>query len=82
MKKLIAWAEDYLKVCTWKDMALLKFCLVSLGVLIGLQIPKKRKKPAAWTAGVIFLCSYAAVMGKFISVILRRCEDAQEEDFS
>ena len=51
MKKLIGWADGYLKECTWRDMALLKFCLGSLGVLIGLQVPKKRKKTAAWTAG-------------------------------
>ena len=82
MKKLFGWAEDYLKVCTWKDMALLKFCLGSLGVLIGLQVPKKRRKTAAWTAGAIFAVTYAAVMGKFISVILRSREEEQEEDFS
>ena len=82
MKKLIGWADAYLNICTWQDMALLKFCLGSLGVLIGLQVPKKRKKTAAWTAGLIFAATYAAVMGKFISVILRCRAEEREEAFS
>lgn len=51
MKKLFGWAEDYLKVCTWKDMALLKFCLGSLGVLIGLQVPQKEKEDRCLDGG-------------------------------
>ncbi len=82
MKKLFGWADGYLKECTWKDLALIKFCLGSLGVLIGLQVPKKRKKTAAWTAGVIFAFTYVAVMGKFISFVLRRQDEDREEDFS
>ncbi len=82
MKKLMGWAEDYLKICTWKDMALLKFCLGSLGVLIGLQVTKQRKKPAAWIAGIIFVVTYAAVMGKFIGTILRSQDAQREEEFS
>ena len=82
MKKLIGWAEAYLKVCTWQDMALLKFCLGAMGVLIGIQVPKNRRKIAAWTAGVIFLSTYAALMGKFISVILRSRREDREEEFS
>ena len=53
MKKLIGWADGYLKECAWRDMALLKFCLGSLGVLIGLQVPKKRKKTACGGNGEI-----------------------------
>ena len=82
MKKLMGWADGYLQECTWRDMALLKFCLGSLGVLIGLQVPKRRKKTAAWTAGLIFAATYVAVMGKFISVILRLRAEEREEEFS
>ncbi len=82
MKKLMGWADGYLQECTWKDLALIKFCLGSLGVLIGLQIPKKRKSTAAWTAGIIFAVTYVSVMGKFISFVLRRQDEDREEDFS
>ena len=33
MKKLFDAADRYLKIADWKDMALLKFCLFSMGVL-------------------------------------------------
>lgn len=82
MRKLIGWADGYLQECTWKDLALIKFCLGSLGVLIGLQVPKKRKKAAAWTSGAVFAVTYVAVMGKFISFVLRRQDEDREEDFS
>lgn len=74
MKKLFGWADGYLKECTWKDMALLKFCLGSLGVLAGLQIPQTRRRIAAWTAGLIFIFTYVAVMGKFVLYLLGKHE--------
>lgn len=33
-------ADRYLKACSWKDMALLKFCLFGMGLLVGSLIPK------------------------------------------
>ena len=38
MKKLFVAANQYLKGCTWKDMALLKICVCAMGVLIGLAV--------------------------------------------
>ena len=34
MKKLFDAADRYLKIADWKDMALLKFCLFSMGANI------------------------------------------------
>ena len=46
MKKLFDIAEKYLAESDWKDLALLKFCLFSMGVLTGTHIACKNKKKA------------------------------------
>ena len=35
MKDWFHYADAYIKECDWKDMALIKICLFSLGVFIG-----------------------------------------------
>ena len=53
-------------------MALLKFCLAAMGVLIGLQIPRRRKKEASIAAGAIFVLTYVPLMIGFLRVCLRK----------
>ena len=36
MKKLFDSADLYLKQSDWKNLALIKFCLASIGLLVGL----------------------------------------------
>ena len=62
MKSLFSYADAYIKNCTWKDLALVKFCLCAIGVMIGLSVPKEKRK-------IPFLVTYFPLMGKFIRVI-------------
>ena len=41
MKTLFESANVYLKQADWKDLALVKFCLFSMGLLCGCFVPKK-----------------------------------------
>ena len=70
MKKLLEAANQYLKGCTWKDMALLKICVCAMGVLIGLAVPGRKKRAAAWVASLVFAASYVPLMGKFLPYLL------------
>lgn len=54
MKQLFDYADKYIKQSTWKDFALLKFCLFAMGILVGIQIPEKNKKHTGIIAAVIF----------------------------
>ena len=38
-------ANHYIETSDWKTIAILKFCLISLGMLIGMSIDRKRRKP-------------------------------------
>lgn len=68
MKSLFACADRYLRVCTWKDMALLKFCLASMGTLVGLCVPQRRKAAARTAAGLVFAVTYVPLMIRFFRV--------------
>ena len=70
MNRLTDAANRYLKACDWRDMAVLKICLCALGVLLGLVVPGKRKRAAAWVASLVFVASYVPLMGKFLPYLL------------
>ena len=52
------------------DVALLKACLFSMGVLIGIGIPSRCKKKTAAGASMIFAATYAPLMTKYLGVIM------------
>ena len=70
MKKLFTYADAYIQECTWKDLALLKFCLAAIGLLIGLEVPEVKKKPSAIAGSLVFLATYIPLMAKFFRVVL------------
>ena len=78
MNGLFTAAARYLKRCTWWDIALLKVCLCALGVLIGLAVPGRRKRTAAWTASVVFVAAYIPLMARFWQDLLGRRTPVEE----
>lgn len=71
MQKLFGYADEYIQQSDWKDLAMIKFCLAAMGVLIGVSLSDKEKKPAAWAAGAVFAATYIPLMGKFFRIISR-----------
>ncbi|HOO27722.1 MAG TPA: permease of phosphate ABC transporter [Lachnospiraceae bacterium] len=69
MKKLFAVADQYLKSCGWKDMALIKLCLLAMGMLIGMAIPGKSRKAVVLGAVVAFIATYIPLMYKFLPIL-------------
>ncbi len=70
MKFLFSCADEYLNRCTWKDMALLKFCLFSMGLLAGMQVLKKNKKRVRMAASIVFVLTYIPLMMKVLEVVM------------
>ena len=81
MKQLFNYADKYIRQSTWKELALLKFCLFAMGVLVGIHIPEKNRKPVGIAAVAVFAATYIPLMAKFASVVLEEDteEDAPEE---
>lgn len=74
MQKLFGYAEKYIARSDWKDLAMLKFCLFAMGILVGMRIPEKSRKQAGWIAAAVFTATYIPLMAKFFLVI-REKED-------
>lgn len=69
MKCLFTYADKYLKQSSWKDLALIKFCLFAMGIMVGMRIPEKNKKAAGWIAYFVFLSTYLPLMTKFLRIV-------------
>ena len=70
MKKLFEAADRYVQTADWKLIAVLKFCLVSLGMIIGMLIKPEHKKVAAISAIAVFMASYIPLMNRFFFVFM------------
>ena len=70
MKKLFGCANEYVKQSDWKDVALIKVCLCSMGVIIGTAVPKKTKKPVVCAAMTLFIATYVPLMAKFLKIAI------------
>ena len=67
MKRLFDCADSYVQSRNWKMLALVKFCLCSIGVLLGLSVPEKHKRATGGFALGIFLATYFSLMADFLS---------------
>ncbi len=72
MSKLLEAANRYLETSDWKVIAVLKFCLISLGMMIGLLVRPKQKKPVVLGAACVFLVTYVPLMVKFYRVLTEK----------
>ena len=75
MKKLFNVADEYISNCTWKDISLLKICLLALGLLIGCAVPEKHKKAVTGGAFLVFIATYIPQMVKFLSIISKSLKE-------
>lgn len=81
MRFLFDSADEYLKNCDWKDLALVKFCLFAMGLMVGGVLPEKAKKPALLTGAAVFVATYIPLMlkyGKIVARLLKQPEPDEE----
>lgn len=68
MLKLFEIGNAYIKQSDWKDLALVKACLFSMGILTALHLPLRTLPKARKWARRVFLASYIPLMAKFFRV--------------
>ncbi|MBQ5755498.1 MAG: permease of phosphate ABC transporter [Oscillospiraceae bacterium] len=69
MKKLFESADVYLSRSDWKDLALIKFCLFGMGLLVGSSLGAKARRPAAFAGLALFVGAYIPLMAKYFGVL-------------
>ena len=79
MKFLFRSADVYLRQCDWRDLALVKFCLFSMGVIAGIALPPKAKKPAIATAAAVFVATYIPLMVKYGKIVAGMLKSSEQE---
>ena len=75
MNKLLTLGNRYAQESTWKDFALLKFCLFSMGLLAGMHVPEKHKKNAAKAAIFAFSATYVPLMAKVLRIATEKTDE-------
>ncbi len=68
MKKLFDAANHYVETSDWKTIAVLKFCLISLGMMVGVAVKPQHKKAVLIGALGVFIATYLPLMYKFYRV--------------
>ena len=66
--RLFEAANHYVETSDWKIIAVLKFCLISLGMMVGMMIKPKHKKPVFLSSLGVFGVTYVPLMVKFYRV--------------
>lgn len=69
MKIFFEIGNRYAKQSTWVDFALTKFCLFSMGLLIGLLIKDSLKFGVCIVAAIVFVLTYIPLMMKIFTII-------------
>ena len=72
MKKLLDFGNRYAKKSTWKDFALVKFCLFAMGLAAGTQVPDRYKRKVLGVAACVFASTYVPLMAKVFRIALKR----------
>jgi len=72
VKRLLNSADEYLRGSGWKDLAVLKLCLLALGLLAGMGIPENRRKTVGPIAFLLFLCTYIPCMTRYLRILAGR----------
>lgn len=79
MKKFLELGNRYAKKSDWKDLALVKFCLCSMGIMIGLLVPEKMKNNTMKAAAGVFVATYIPLMAKVFLTIKEMLEENDEQ---
>ena len=77
MKWLFDGADRYCAQSSWKDLALVKFCLCAIGVMIGVLLPADVKMTAFWVALIVFGVTYIPLMAKFFRILFVKSPETQ-----
>ncbi|QIB70178.1 permease of phosphate ABC transporter [Aminipila butyrica] len=70
MKDVLDYADRYMDEMDWKDMALMKVGLCSMGVVLGTSVSGKAKKPVRCAAKFLCVVTCVPLAVKAVAIFL------------
>lgn len=77
MKRLLTAADEFVRESGWKDIAVLKVCLLALGLLAGMRVAHRHKKGVGIAACVAFVLTYVPLMSRFFGILTKPQTDEE-----
>ena len=77
MKSLFDYGNAYIKRSDWRDIAMLKFCLCAIGIIIGCKVSEKYKRPVVLGSFIVFILTYIPLMNKLFNVMVSENENCE-----
>ncbi|MBR2676343.1 MAG: hypothetical protein IKE28_05485 [Solobacterium sp.] len=69
MKKLFRTADRYIQTSDWRLFSVIKICILAAGVMAGILVKPKYKKPVFLSALGIFSVSYVPLMTRLFRML-------------
>lgn len=69
--KLFEAADQYCKEGNWRTIAILKICLLAIGVVLGMQVPENKRKVLVPVCGGIYVVTLVPILKKYFSILRR-----------
>lgn len=76
MNRLFNAANQFLKEADWTTLAVFKFCLLSLGILIGVLLPQSAKPIIIVLCTLVFFATYIPLMAKLLRILKKKSSSA------
>ncbi len=78
MNKLFESADRYLAQSDWKDLAVMKFCMFSVGAFVGsFAVSKKHRAAVRAVSAGVFTVTYIPLMHKYFTVVREMFEEGE-----
>ena len=72
--------NEYARESTWKDFALTKLCLFSMGIAAGTLVPERYRRAAVKAASIGFAVSYVPLMAKVIRMAVKENDRGKQQE--
>lgn len=77
MKKLKEFLDSYIVEFDWKDIAIFKLCLAAFGVIIGISLPREKKRSILAISCTVFAVTTTVLCSRLFGL---ECPFCKEED--
>lgn len=74
MNRLFELGDSYAKESSWKDFALVKLCLFSMGLAVGANAAQKHRGMITVLSIIAFVATYVPLMSKFMRIAAKNSD--------